>query len=95
MVSIRAIPVIHPNIIIGRLSGRTKTAAKIAALLAPKTNPEAMPPNKVIPNKPSTSEMASSKNIDKLSPIIVQITGNIISSGIVVTKKKHKHFAAA
>ena len=37
----------------------------------------------------------SSKNIDKLSPIIVQITGNIISSGIVVTKKKHKHFAAA
>ena len=85
----------HPKIKIGKLRGRIKIAARIAALLAPKTNPEAIPPNKVMPNMPSISDKESSKKIDNVIPIIAQIAGNIISKGNVVTKKKHRHFAAA
>ena len=93
--SISANPDIVPKINIGRLRGRINTAPRIAALLAPNTSPEAMPPSNVIPSIPSKSDSAISKYKDELMPIIKQITGKIISKGKVVTKKKQKHFAAA
>ena len=85
----------HPKIKMGRLSGRIKTAERIADFLAPKTNPEATPPNKVMPNIPSRSDNESSKKIVEVIPIIAHIAGNTIIKGSVVTKKKQKHFAAA
>ena len=93
--SMSANPAMVPKINIGRLSGRINTAPKIAALLAPNTSPEAMPPSNVIPSIPSKSDRAISKYRVELMPIIKQITGRITIKGTVVVKKKQKHFAAA
>ena len=84
--SIRANPVIHPKINRGRLKGKINTAPKIAALLAPKTSPDAIPPKRVMPNIPSRSEIAISIYTDRLIPIIKQITGKIRINGSVEIK---------
>ena len=81
--SISANPVMQPKINRGRLKGKISTAPKIAALLAPNTSPDAMPPNNVIPNIPSNSESAISIYADRSIPTIRKITGKMISKGTV------------